>query len=72
MGILRRKNAEKAGKSAKKAQSPATTPDVKNLDNMVDEAPASHTSSMREYLRRLVKDSTKPQTVIKTVKKGKK
>lgn len=67
MGILRKDNK----KSSKAAQVPATTPDAKNLDEMIDEAPASHTSSMREYLRRLVKDATKPQTVIKTGKKGK-
>ncbi len=63
-------------KSAKKSTKKATSPkkpevEVKSVDEMIDEAPASHTSSMREYLRRVVKDATKSQnTVVVKTKKG--
>ena len=63
-------------KSEKKSTKKVTSPkkpevEVKNVDEMIDEAPASHTSSVREYLRRVVKDATKSQnTVVVKTKKG--
>lgn len=63
---------ESEKKSTKKVTSPKKPEvEVKNVDEMIDEAPASHTSSVREYLRRVVKDATKSQnTVVVKTKKG--
>ena len=48
----------KKDKATPKAEEPAEKK-VVDVDKAIEEAPASCTSSVREYLRRLIKDATK-------------